>query len=149
MADHEIKILKGDTSTGKLTLRPSYTQVMPGDNVTWVIDPVSGVDSIHSIKKKSGSPNIFSHGPHSRTNDWYAVVKRLILRKTEYKYSIFWKADEGTYEYDPLISVNPRFSFLTVFTVVALALFSLFAVFFLGEKKKQKQAREDFQQYGD
>lgn len=150
MADHEIRILKGDTSNGTLTLSDGgYTNASPGDKITWVIDGNAQVNSIKLIKKKPHSRNIFSRGPQARGRDWDGKISPMPSRRI-YEYSIYWKADDGSsHEYDPKIAVNPKFSFLTGFIVVSLTFLSLFSLLFLGKKKKQRQVREDFQQYGD
>src|ERR1041385_1453488 len=118
MADHEIRILDGNTSNGTLTLSDGgYTTASPSDKIIWVID-AANVDSIKSIKKKPHSRNIFSRGPQARGRDWDGKISSMPSRRV-YEYSIFWEAGEGSYEYDPKIAVNPKFSFLTGFIVVA------------------------------
>ena len=107
-----ITITASNSSDVTLTLSDhGNTNVDPGESVLWHIGQNSGVESITSITKKASSVDIFSTAPHQdgsgNSPNWKGVVS-LTSAGSEYYYSIFWLAADGsgTHEFDPKISVN-------------------------------------------
>ncbi|MEP6596945.1 MAG: hypothetical protein ABJA71_13415, partial [Ginsengibacter sp.] len=135
-----IKILASKSSNGTLTLSDhGHSQASRGDSVTWQIGNKSGVASITSVQKKPFSPEIFSTPPRRQGSNWRGVISSTTPSYTNYEYSIFWLANDGTgpYEYDPKISVNPRiYLFKKKLILFSLALFALLSLVFLRRNRK-------------
>ncbi len=121
MGDIIITITKGDPATGILTLSDQgVTNATPGDQVTWVIGPGSGVASISGIVEKSNSADVFSPDPApvNGSSNWQGTVNPSVLAGTEEMYSINWTT-AGTgwlgkdgaglpKSYDPTIRIQPK-----------------------------------------
>lgn len=86
------------------------TTARPGDTVTWMIDPQSGVESITAIAEKPNSPNVFDPDPApvGDSSNWQGTVRQVDTR-TEEEYTISYTKTNGggTFEFDPIIQVNP------------------------------------------
>lgn len=86
------------------------TGVDPGDTVTWLIHPRSGVAEITNILRSDGV-NVFSEGPSrvGNSNNWRGTVDPRIPRNSEEKYDIHYKRTGSNVAevYDPKIVVNP------------------------------------------
>ena len=107
MAKH-IKILHGDTSTGRLILDKPNLEADTHNKIKWKINSGSGVDSIVDIQDKAGSMDVWITRPKGY-NTWEGKIKskRDIPTPYEYKYSIVWGKDGETYTHDPKITINP------------------------------------------
>ena len=118
--DRIIKITKGDPQTGKLTLSDhGTTNADPGDQVTWQIEPGSGVAAITKIFEKPGSADVFSPDPHQLPNSskWQGTVNPNLENGAEEYYTINWTTSGSGWlnqgggqakSFDPLIKVNPK-----------------------------------------
>lgn len=105
----KINIYNGNTITKKLELSDhGHSRVPKGRRVIWKIAENSNVASIEDIVVKRGA-EIFSDLPTRKKAKWKAKISNDANDYAESKYSIFWKATDGTgpYEYDPKISVKP------------------------------------------
>ena len=87
-----------------------HTNVEPGDTVTWLIKPNSGVKAIAGISKKENSVNVFISGPNQvgNSNNWRGTVDPDIPRGSVEDYNILWTATSGggVQVFDPKIQVN-------------------------------------------
>jgi len=119
MSDRTITILKGDPATGILTMSDQgVTNVLQGDQVTWVIAPGSGVGSISGIVEKPMSFDLFNPDPAQLPNSssWQGTINPNIGNGEEETYSINWitggtgwlgKDGAGQAKsYDPTIRIN-------------------------------------------
>jgi len=109
MANRPISI-KGIDNQGNLILSDNgKTNVDPGDTVTWLIKPKSGVAEITGVVYGSGV-NVFGSGPSrvGNSNNWRGTVDPKIPRGSEEKYDINFKRNgSNTIEiHDPKIMVN-------------------------------------------
>ena len=142
MANRPITISASNSSNGILTLSDrGHTSASRRDSVSWHIGQNSGVDSITSIQKKPGSPEIFSTPPRQQGSNWRGEISSTAPFYPEYDYSIFWLADDksGPHEYDPKISVKPRvLAFKKKFIFFLLAFFGLFSLVFLRRSRKSQ-----------
>jgi len=92
------------------------TNADPGDQVTWVIAPGSGVAAITAIIDYKTTPDVFSPDPKlvSGTTNWEGTIKSDIPFGTEEDYSITWTAVGGGWHgqnlggivTDPKIKIN-------------------------------------------
>jgi hypothetical protein len=111
MANHPITIQGIDPASNDLILSDrGRTTARPGDTVTWIIDPQSGVASITDIAEKPGSPDVFNPDPAplGGSPNWQGTI-RPTDTPTEEEYNIsYTKASGGgVFVYDPIIQVNP------------------------------------------
>lgn len=118
--DRIITITASDASTGALTLSDQgTTNVDPGDQVTWVIGPNSGVASITAILEKTNSSDVFSPDPSQLPNStsWQGNVNPSISGGTEELYTIQWTTASAGWlnqgggqpkSFDPTIRINPK-----------------------------------------
>ncbi len=118
--DRIIKITHGDPQTGVLTLSDQgTTNTDPGDQVTWQIEPGSGVASITSIEEKPDSEDVFNPDPAPLPNStsWQGTVNPNIENGAEEYYTIKWVTSGSGWlnqgggqpkSYDPLIKVQPK-----------------------------------------
>lgn len=135
----KIEIYNGSTSTKKLDLSDhGHSWVSKGRRVIWKIaDPEnSNVASIENIVVDRGA-EIFSELPARKKAKWKAKIAKDADDYAECKYSIFWKATDGTgpYEFDPKISVNP--SAISALPIV-IAVISLVSLIFLFSKVSKR-----------
>lgn len=152
-APHNIVIVKGDTSTGQITLIPPGTvDVEDGDTVSWSIDANCKEVSSFRIKKKLLSQQIFSslnHPPDNYGKTAEGLVSKRRDHVTLYTYSIKWKDNtDKKHEHDPIIAVKPypfigdSDSISKVIIGAAVAIAAFLSVRFLLRRKKEK-AREN------
>lgn len=109
MANRPITI-EGIDTDGKLILSDrGNTVVDPGDTVTWIIGPSSGVNEITGIINNS-EINIFSEGPArvGNSKNWRGTVNPNIPRGSEEDYDIaYTKTGSNRAQlFDPKISVR-------------------------------------------
>ena len=111
--NHVVIITYGDPETCILTLSDGgETDVDPGDTVTWVIGPNSGVVSITSISDDPNSTDVCNPDPTPFPNGnspWRGTVSLTIARGSLETYTICWKSASGLIPccYDPIIKVKP------------------------------------------
>ncbi len=110
--NHNITITHGDPVSGILTLSDrGQTNVDPGDTVTWIISPNSGVGSILSITDDPGSTDVFDPDPApvGGSSNYRGTVNPNIAKGSLENYTICWKTPSGSTPpcYDPKIQVNP------------------------------------------
>ena len=115
------------------------------EDVHWKVKPHCGVASIDNIIMKAdpSSSDIFSDEPPARQIDdpvkhWKGKVNRNAKFFSEYNYSIFWAADDGSArEYDPKIAVkpSPAIPFAKEFVSVVSLLAFFYLIFFRRRKK--------------
>ena len=139
MPIHQIKIIEGDPSSGKLKLSDGGdSRVNTRDTVTWILDPGTEVDSITAIKRKKFSLGIFKTGPEAQTgsSNWIGGVNGIPY--VTYNYSISWKGTDGlNHVHDPKISVKPTgFALFKIILMVVGIFFGLFSLKFLHKKKE-------------
>ena len=109
MANRPITI-EGIDPNGQLILSDrGNTIVDPGDTVTWLISPQSGVKEITAIINNS-EVNIFSEGPSKIGNskNWRGTVDPNVARGSEEDYDIAYtkNGSSGSQLFDPKISVR-------------------------------------------
>jgi hypothetical protein len=94
MGDIVITITGSDPNNGELTLSDGgITSARPGDQITWVIEPDSGVASITSIVEKSTIADVFIPDPAKLpggSTNWYGTVNSNLPVGTEEFYTINW-----------------------------------------------------------
>lgn len=140
----KIKILSGDTATQRLTLSDhGHSWVFKGNNIKWKVDDESNVASIELMPLKPGTTDIFSQLPYKADSDgrkWKAKVKGNAGDFDNCKYSIFWKATDGsqTYEHDPQISVKPTSLAKILIPVIAVIGIVSLGIFFSKLSKKRR-----------
>lgn len=110
MPNHPITIEGIDSNGGLILSDRGKTEVDPGDTVTWIIHPRSGVNEITGIINNS-EINIFSEGPSrvgGNSKNWRGTVDPNIPRGSEEDYDIaYTKAGSTTNRmFDPKISVR-------------------------------------------
>lgn len=109
MPNRPITIEGIDPNGGLILSDRGKTEVDPGDTVTWIISPRSGVKEITGIINNS-EINIFSQGPSrvGNSNNWRGTVNPNIPRGSEEDYDIaFTKTGSSTPRmFDPKISVK-------------------------------------------
>ena len=110
MKNHKITIKK-IFPNGSLDLSDKgKTEVDPGDTVTWIIHPHSGVNEITGIINNS-EINIFSKGPSrvgGKSKNWKGTVDPNIPRGSEEDYDIAYTktGSSANRMFDPKISVR-------------------------------------------
>jgi len=115
-----IRITGSNTATGDLTLQDSNDNSATnfhahrGDQITWQIQPGSGVNALTGFAQKNvnGNQNVFSSYPAQQGNssNWQGTVDASLNSSNSYSdsYEISWQdADGKSYTYDPMILVNP------------------------------------------
>jgi hypothetical protein len=136
MATRPIKITASNEITGWLQLDDhGHTHAEAGDTIQWQISNHSGVYSIVTITKKSGS-NFWSIQPHAQGANWKGTISLTAQVFDQYVYSIHWKASENgpVLIHDPIISIKP--SVLRVISIISIAILGIFAIKFLRKKNK-------------
>ena len=119
--DRIIKIEKGYPTTCKLKLSDEgTTNANPGDQVTWEIDPGSGVASIDKIIVDKGSTNVFIKKPKKLpggSTSWEGTINPDLPPDTVESYTIKWTTTGSGWlnsgggkvcSFDPQIIVNPK-----------------------------------------
>jgi plastocyanin len=109
MANNTINILGINTDGTLNIVPPNEITVKPGDTVTWIINPNSGVASITGITDNS-TINVFSIGPAQMPNslNWQGTISSDITQPTFEYYTIAFTTSSGENKrFDPKISVNP------------------------------------------
>lgn len=141
MPNHPITI-KRVIAPNKLELtNHGNARTKPGDTVTWIVLPVSGV-TITSILPKPGNPNVFNPvpAPLGGSPNWQGTIAATIDCEIEEDYLINYTTQGGSYTHDPKIYVNPtKFDsdFLTSAITVAVGLGLLgFSLLLLNKRKK-------------
>jgi hypothetical protein len=109
MKNHTITIKK-IFPNGSLDLSDQgKTEVDPGDTVTWIIHPQSGVNEITGIINNS-EINIFSEGPSrvGNSKNWRGTVDPDVRRGSEEDYDIAYTKNGSSTSrmFDPKISVR-------------------------------------------
>ncbi len=109
MPNRPIKIEGIDSNDGLILSDRGKTEVDPGDTVTWIISPRSGVKEITGIINNS-EINIFSEGPSrvGNSNIWRGTVDPNVRRGSEEDYDIAYTKNGFTSNrmFDPKISVK-------------------------------------------
>ncbi|WP_194974016.1 hypothetical protein [Aquiflexum lacus] len=109
MPNHPITIEGIDSNGGLILSDRGNTEVDPGDTVTWIIHPRSGVNEITGIINNS-EINIFSEGPSrvGNSKNWRGTVNPNIGRGSEEEYDIAYTKNGSTTNrmFDPKISVK-------------------------------------------
>ncbi|MGB5377660.1 hypothetical protein [Muriicola sp.] len=121
MGDIIIKITASDPKTGKLTMSDQgTTNVIQGDQVTWEIEPNSGVAAITKISEKPMSFDLFKPDPKQLPNsiNWQGTINPDIGSDQEETYYIEWttagtgwlgKDGAGQHKkFDPIIRIKPK-----------------------------------------
>ena len=105
-----IQILGSDPSTGNLTMSDNgHSDVSRGDQVTWIVHPNSGVNSLTGITVKTGSTNVFGTGPCpiGNSSNWRGKILDTLIIPIDEDYNIYWDDTTGTNHcYDPKLTVN-------------------------------------------
>lgn len=113
--NHPIIIFGFDPSNYLLILSDNgKTMVDPGDTVTWIVFPGSGVSSIKDITLKQkpenfSSVNIFKPppGPLGSSKNWMGKIDPNVPWGSIEEYNIVWEDSSGeTHFFDPKIQVN-------------------------------------------
>ncbi len=110
--NHPITIL-GIEPNGHLILSDrGVTTTQPGDRVTWLIHPGSGVTKINAIVNLSMPVDVFSPNdpprPVGQSVNWQGTINPDIQTLMEEEYCIHYtKTDGTTNNSDPKIIVNP------------------------------------------
>ena len=147
----QIEIIKGFPD-GTLTLtnngRPSNgnSRASRGEDVHWKVKPHCGVASIDNISIKTDRPStdIFSDQPPTGQDNppfkhWKGRINKKAKIYSEYNYSIFWSADDGSArEYDPKIAVkpSPAIPFASMIVGVISLSMLIYTIFFRSRKKQ-------------
>jgi hypothetical protein len=109
--NHPIAILGIAPDNSLILSDKGQTNVDPGDTVTWLLGPNSGVESITAITKKEDSTNVFKPepAPVGGSKNWAGTVDPFVPKGSEELYNILWKADgeDVINIFDPKIQVNP------------------------------------------
>jgi plastocyanin len=109
MPNRPITIEGIDSNGGLILSDRGKTEVDPGDTVTWIIHPRSGVNEITGIINNS-EINIFSEGPSrvGNSKNWRGTVDPNIPRGSEEDYDIAYTktGSTGSQMFDPKISVK-------------------------------------------
>lgn len=110
--NHPITIL-GIDANGDLNLSDhGVTTTSPGDTVTWIIGPGSGVAYIRAIVDTSPPVDVFSPSdppaPVGNSTNWKGTINPSITSPMEEDYCIHYTKTDGTIgDHDPKILVNP------------------------------------------
>lgn len=110
--NHPITII-GIAEDGKLVLSDrGQTITKPGDRVTWLIGPQSGVAEIRAIVNLSKPTDVFDKhdppAPLGNSTSWRGTIRQDILELTEEEYCIHYIKTDGSFsDHDPKIIVNP------------------------------------------
>ncbi len=108
--NHAIQIEGVNPDNSLILSDRGHTNVDPGDTVTWLIKPNSGVHAITGITKKEHSINVFISGPNQvgNSNNWVGIVDPTIPKGSEEEYNILWTAASGgeVHVFDPKIQIN-------------------------------------------
>ena len=110
MANRPITI-EGIGADGRLNLSDhGITHVDPGDSVTWIIGPNSGISAITGITN-SGPTDVFAPkdpAPLAGSSNWQGTVNPKVPRGSEENYLIHFIKEEGNEpgSFDPKIQVN-------------------------------------------
>lgn len=110
--NHPITIL-GRDAKGQLILSDrGVTTTRPGDTVTWLIHPGSGIAKINAIANLSLPVDVFSPDdpprPVGNSSNWKGTINPDILTLMEEEYCIHYITTDGiSHEDDPKIIVNP------------------------------------------
>ncbi|WP_373520671.1 hypothetical protein [Aquiflexum sp.] len=109
MPNRPITIEGIDSNGGLILSDRGNTEVDPGDTVTWIISPRSGVKEITGIINNSDI-NIFSEGPSrvGNSNNWKGTVDPNVPRGSEEDYDIAYvkNGSSSNRMFDPKISVR-------------------------------------------
>jgi hypothetical protein len=85
------------------------TTVNPGDDVTWMIGPNSGVASITAITDNSLPTDLFNPDPAPVANstNWKGTINSNAARGAEEYYTIGYTKTSGeSHQFDPKIQIN-------------------------------------------